>query len=401
MAILPLATLVIQQGKTAFYNKALALATTLGLPVSTWHAGDPTRSLYHLESEALAALEPVVVGFIRSGFLDYIAELAATGDAGAKKWLKIRAQQDFGVTVPEATFATTDVVLTNTAGGRYPIAAGDLTFKSSTTDKTYHNTTGGLLPSKPTNGDPTTLTVTVVADEPGSDSSASAGEIDELVTARLGVVCSNPTAAVGVDEQAPATTVQQCRDKLGTLSFIPPKEAYAYVAKTPELTGTTAVLRARAFGDSETGDVLLYLASANGGVAEPDRALVELAILKYATGLTITPTVLSATPVIVPVTYALYLYKSVNKTSDEIEEEVEESLETLFSTREIGGDIIATDGSAGALYTSLIESTIRNVYPSKAFRVEVSVPSTNTLLTNNQVATLGLVTATIYLVVDP
>lgn len=389
-----LATLIYQATKTEIYEKALAIAAAVGLPVTTWHAGDPTRSLYHLESEELSTLEPIVVNFIKAGFLDLIAEAAAAGDAAANTWLKIRAEQDFGVTVPEATYAETDVVLTNGGGGLYPISAGDLTFKSSTTGKTYHNTTGGLLASGPG----TTLTVTVVADEAGSESSAGAGEIDTLVTTRLGVTCTNPTAAVGVDEQAPTTTVQQCRNKLGTLSFTPPKEAFEYVALNSELTGTTAVTRARAFADSDTGDVLLYLATASGAVSSDDRDLVEEAVLQYATGLCITPTVASATAVPVDVTYELWVYASVNKTAEEIEEEVEEALEQMFATRKIGGDIVppATNGS---LYASLIESTIRGLY-SQAFRVELSEPSTDTELENNEVATLGTVTATINIVVD-
>ena len=45
---------------------------------------------------------------------------------------------------------------------------GDLVFKSTASGKTYTSTTGGTL----ARGPGTTLTVTVVADEPGSDSSA-------------------------------------------------------------------------------------------------------------------------------------------------------------------------------------------------------------------------------------
>lgn len=392
MSTLSLATLTRQASKTEIYEKALALAEALGLPVSTWQPGDPTRSQYHLEAEELATLEVLVVNFIRVAFLDLIAAAAEAGDAGARTWLKIRAEQDFGVTVPEATYATTDVVLTNTGGGRYPIEPGDLTFKSTTTGKTYHNTTGGTLLSGPG----TTLTVTVVADEAGAESSASAGEIDQLVTTRLGVTCSNPTAAVGVDEQAPSTTVSQCRNKLSSLSPNGPKGIYEFVALSADLTGTTAVTRARSYGSTDTGDVTVYLAGPSGAVGEPDRELVEEAILEWATGLCVTPTVLSATPVPVAVTYSLWVYKSVNKTVEDIEEEVEEALEQMLAARKIGGDIVPP-ATTGSLYKSLIESTIRSLY-TQAFRVSVSTPSGDTVLTQGQVATLGAVDGTIYIV---
>lgn len=380
-----LETLLVQETKEQIYQKALDIATAIGLNVSSWQAGDPTRSLYHLESETLATLEEIVVGFIQSGFLDYAED----------DWLEVIADQFFGVTVPEATFATTDVVLTNGGGGLYTIDAGDLTFKSTLTGKTYRNTTGGTLASGPG----TELTVTVVAEEAGSESSAGAGEIDELVTALLGVTCSNALAAVGIDRQDDATTRQQCRDSRGALSPNGPGAAYAYVARNSDLTGTNGITRVRVFSDSDTGDVTVYLSGPSGAVSETDRALVEDAILTWATPLCITPSVLSASAVTVPITYQLWLYSSVNKTAATIEAEVQEALEEMFSSRPIGGDIVPP-AVTGALYVSMIESTIRSLYP-EAFRVSVTVPADDTALSNGEVAALGTVTPTITLVSGP
>ncbi len=394
-SMVQLSTLIIQETKEAIYRTALGVATAVGLPVTTWHAGDPTRSLFHLESELLAKLEEIVVGYIRAGFLDTAAELAADGTAAGRGWLNVIARQVFGVDVPAASSATTDVVLTNTGTRFFPdIEAGDITFKNTLTGKTYRNTSGGTLESGPG----TTLTVAVEADEPGSDSSAGAGEIDFMITSMVGVTCSNAAAAIGTDEQDPATTVQQCRDKLSSLSPNGPKGIYSYVARNPELSGTTSVTRVREYGESDTGDVTVYLASASGGVTEPDRALVEAGILRWATPLCITPTVLAATNVLVAVTYELWVYKSVNKTAEEVEDEVGAALETMFATRPIGGDVISP--AAGKLYKTMIESTIRGVY-AQAFRVSVTTPSIDTALTEGQVAALGTVTATIHLVVDP
>lgn len=378
-----LASLLVQNTKAYIYDYALAIAETVGLPVTTWQPGDPTRSLYHVESELLATLEDVVVNFIKAGFLDY-----AEGD-----WLEILAEQVYNVIVPGATYASTDVTLTNTGGGTYIIDAGDLTFKNSTTGKTYHNTTGGTLNAG------STLVVTVEADEAGSDSSAAATEIDEMVTALLGVTCSNAIAAVGTDKQEEDTTRQQCRDKLGSFSPNGPREAYSYVARNSELTGTTAVTRTRVYADSDTGDVTVYLAGPSGAVAAADVLLVEAAILEWATPLCITPTVLSVTPVTVPITYTLWLYKSANKSADEAAEDVEAALEQMFAVRPIGGDILDGD-TTGNLYKSMIESTIRATFPD-AFRVSVSLPAADTALTNGQLAVLGTITPTINIVRDP
>lgn len=379
-----LASLLVQETKAAIYQKGLDIAESIGLPVTSWRAGDPTRALFHLESEILATLEELVVNFIKAGFLDY-----ATGI-----WLKILAEQVFGVTVPGATYATTTLRLTNTKGGVFDIEAGDLTVKNPATGATYHNTTGGHLASGPG----ATLDITIEADEAGSASSSDAGEITELVTTLPGVTCSNAAAAVGVDEQDEATTRQQCRDKLGSLSPNGPKDAYAYVARNKDLTGTGAVTRVRVVSESTTGDVTVYVAGPSGTVAAPDLALVEAAIATWATPLCITPTVLSATPVTVPVTYTLWIYKSVNKTSAEVQADVTAALEAMFAARPIGGDIVPP--ASGALFKSLVESTIRGTF-SQAFRVSVSAPAADVTLAANEVPELGTVTATINFVVDP
>lgn len=389
MATISLASLLIQETKEKIYNTAISIARTLSLPVDSWQAGDPTRSLYHIEAETLSTLESIVVQFIGSGFLDY-----ATGI-----WLKLLAEQVFGVVVPEASFATTDVLLTNSGGGVYTIEPGDLTFKNSSNGKTYRNTTGGTLPAKVglVDGE---LTVTVVADEAGSGSSAAATEIDELVTQLLGVTCSNAVAAIGTDEQDESVTRAQCRAKLDALSPNGAAKGYEYVLRTPSLSGLSYVPRVRTYPDSDVGEVQIYVAGPSGAISSDDRDTAEEAVLQYTTPLCITPIVSSAANVTVAITYEIWIYSSVNKTDAEIKEDIEAGLETMFAARPIGGDIIPP-ATAGKLYKSLIESTIRETFPTKVFRVSVSTPSGDTSLTNGQVAALGVVSGTVNFVTDP
>ena len=382
-----LLTLLVQQTKAQIYETGLAIADLVGLNTSTWQSGDPTRAQFHLTSEILAKVEEGRIAYTKANFLDYAEGV----------WLKVRAQQQYGVEVPEASFATTDVVLTNNGGGLYAdIEAGDLTFKNSTTDKTYRNTTGGTLAAGPG----TTLTVTVVAEEAGSDSSASADEIDEMVTQLLGVTCTNPTAAIGTDEQDPSVTVEQCRAKLGSLSPNGPKDAYSYVLRDPTYSGLTYVPRVRVYPDSDVGEVQIIVAGPSGAISSTDRDTAEDAVLTYATPLCITPVVASAANATVAITYQLWLYARANKTAAEAEEEVEAALEALFATMPIGGDVIPP-ATTGKLYRSLIESTILGVFGDDAFRVSVSVPAGDTALANNEVAALGTVTPTISIVVNP
>ncbi|HXG69983.1 MAG TPA: baseplate J/gp47 family protein [Gemmatimonadaceae bacterium] len=382
-----LASLILTETKAVLYQTALSIASAIGLPVSSWQAGDPSRALLHAQAEALAARDLLAAGYIRSGFLDHAEGV----------WLTVLAEQQFGVIVPPATRATTDVTITNPGGGFYPgLLAGDLVFKNTTTGKTYTNTTGGTLASGPG----TTLKVTVIADEAGSASSASAGEIDDMVTPLGASTCTNALAAIGVDEQSEETTREQCRARRGRATPNGPKDAYTDVALDPVLTGTSAVTRCRAFPDSDYGKVIVYLAGPNGAVSAADRALVEVAILKNAAPLTITPTVLSVSNVVVPISYSMWIYKRSNKTAAEIAEAVEVALEQMFASLPIGGDIIET-ASTGKLYRFFIESTIREAFPDDTFRVSVSLPSGDTALTNSQVAALGVITPTIILVANP
>jgi uncharacterized phage protein gp47/JayE len=387
VAIIAIATQFVQDTAATIYTRGLAVATSLGLPVTTWHAGDPTRSYYYFLAETLALVEVKVVKYVKGGFLTH-----ATGDT-----LQLVAKECFDVDYVEETFATTDVTLSNGGGGFYDRDAGDLSFKSSTSGKTYTSTTAVTIASGPG----TTATVTVVADEGGSDSSAGVGEIDEMVTVLLGVTCSNAAAAVGTDEESEDALRARCRAKWGALSPNGPADAYDYVARTEELTGISTITRTRTYPDSDTGEVLLYLAGAAGAVSGGDVTAVEEAILEWAAPLCITPTVASATNVTIPVTYSIWLYQSVGVTEAEAEEAIESALEAMFAARPIGGDILTGD-TTGSMYLSLIQSTIRAVYPDDCFRVTVTAPAIDTPLDNDEVAALGLVTATaINFVSDP
>ena len=381
-----LASLILTETRAAIYNYALGIATSLGLPVTSWQVGDPTRSLYHVLSAKLAAFESNITGYIKSGFLDHSEDV----------WLKVNAEQTYGVEVPAATYAETTVVLTNSSTtALYIIDPGDLTFASSVTGKTYRNTTGGTLSVGPA----TTLSVTVVADEAGSDSSAGATEITRLVTALDGVTCTNATAAVGIDEQAESVTKQQCKDMQDATSPDGARGAYAYFVRNPTYGGTSAITRVRTYGDSTTGIVTVYLAGPSGGSSAADVALAQLAIVTWCLPLCITPVVAAATNVTIAVTYELWLYKSCNKTVAEVRTAVSAALGVLFSQRPIGGDAVAP-ATTGKIYQSDILATIVKAIP-EGFRASVSAPSGDTALTAGQVAVLGAVTGTIHLEDDP
>ena len=380
------AGLVVVDTKADLYELGLSIAAALEVPVTSWQPGDPTRSLYHFLAEILATRDVYAARLAASAFLD----------SSEDEQLTLVADQVYGVTRTAGSAATCTVELSNAKGGVWPFTSGQVVVKNSTTGAIFRNSTTGTL----TSGPGSTLSLDFVADEVGTESSSAVGEIDEMVTVFLGVTCASTTAAVGVDQESDADLRVRCRNKLGALSPNGPRDAYSYVALTPDLTGTTAITRARSYGDSDTGDVTLYLAGAAGAILEADRALVEAAIIEWATPLCITVAVASAANVAVAVTYTLYLYQGDSRTAAEIEEAVEARLEALFARKDIGGDIISPPAATGYLYRADIISTIAGVSPY-AFEVTLAAPAANTALTNSQVATLGTVTGSIVVVDDP
>lgn len=386
MSLVSLASLLVQETKSQIYARGIAVAKSLGLDTTSWVTGDPTRSYYHFLSEVLEIVEKNVAGFVASGFLDY-----ATGD-----WLTLLAKQVFNVDRTEGTYASCTIELTNSGGGLYVIAAGDITVRSSANGKTYRNTTAGTLES----GAGKKVSLTFVADESGSASTASISTITTMVTNLIGVTCSNTTAAIGVDQEKDDALRDRCRAKLGMLSPNGPRDAYNYVVRSSALTGVTDITRARTVGDSTTGNVTTYVAGSIGMVAAASVTAALDAVTKWAAPICITPTVSNVTEVTVNVTYQVWLYSSVGVTTTDIAIKIAADLQAMFSARPIGGDIISP-ASTGSLYHSLIESTIKASYPDHTFRVLVTAPAGDTALAISSVAKLGAITPTVTLEAAP
>lgn len=366
-----LLSLLLEETKQAIYDKGIAVAQGLGLPTTAWAEGDPTRSLYWVLAETLEPLEVIVANYIKSGFLTY-----ASGD-----WLRLLAYEVYKITAVEATYATSTVVLTNTSGNTYVLAAGDVVLKN-TTGKTFTNTSGGTMTGVGTAG--ASLSITVVADESGSASSTAANNINSLVTTLLGVTVTSSTTAVGTDAESDDSVRTKCRAAPGAWSPNGPGDAYHTAATDPAKTGTTGITKTYVTSDSANGTVTVYLAGPSGTISGADLTKGTDAITAWATPLCITPTVLSASSAAVAITYTLWVYDDVNMTVPEIQTAVEYALEDMFAAQPIGGD-------GGYLYKSKIEGTILNAV-SDVYRVSVSSPAGDTTISTGYVPTKGTVT---------
>lgn len=372
--MITLASLLSIATYTQLLDKALDVAESAGLPVTSWRTGDPTRAQYQYLAEVLSTLEPAVQAVIASGFLDY-----ASGNG-----LTNVALQTYGVERTEATFAGAALVLENTGGGLYNIAAGDVTFKSSVTGKTYRNTTGGVLASGPG----TTLEVSWVADEAGSLSTVGVDEIDTLVTALLGVEVQSSEAGQGLDQEGDDSLKQRCRDSLGALSPNGPSDAYAFVARNPDLTGVTNITRVNVIdedlGAGLTGQVYVYLAGSSGAVDAPTVTAVSDAIAQWAAPLTATPNVASATNLPYSAEATIYVRTSLGKTETQVEDEAESAVNALLADLPIGGN-------DGELHRTQVSSAILSA--TGGHRIAFTTPVSETqAVASTEVVTPGTLT---------
>jgi uncharacterized phage protein gp47/JayE len=378
MPLISITSLFTVETFAKFLDMGLGIAKVVGLPVTSWSAGDPTRTVFKFVAEAFSTLEGPKATYIKAGFLS--SARADAEESGDSSWLKVNAWEVYGYESPEATYAAPTVTFTNAGGGLFDNDPGDVTVRCSATGKTYHNTAPFLISPGPGF---TTVAIAFVADEAGADSTVSANEIDEIVTTMNGVEIVSSTAAVANDEQTPAEIEEQARATLGALSPNGPDDAYEYVVRNPALTGVTDITRAKADADSDTGDVAVYIAGSGGAVAASSVTAAQDAVERWATPLTITPTVINATEVTKDVNAQI----SADDLPSGWEADVEDALVAYFAALPIGG-MVALSAIITVIQNTLVALGARNVVTT------LLTPAANEQLDPFEVATPGTITLT-------
>ena len=346
MTAFSVTTLFTVENAATIFKAGIEVANALGLPVSSWRAGDPTRSLYKFTAQKLAALDGVSGKFIKAGFLS-----TAVGD-----WLTVLAFEVYNVTRGAATYADPTVTVKNTGGGFYEIEPGDLTFKNSATGKTYHNTNAGTLSAG------ATVVFDLVADEAGSDSSASENEVDELVTTLLGVVVQSSTVGLADDQESDDELKSRCQASLGALSPNGPADAFEFIALSSDYTGNTSVNRARAFAGGGNGTVTVIVASQSGAADAAAITAVQNAVLRWATPLGCLPTTVSADTLIVSRDITITKDPTLAVSSADLSVSVLSAIDQLFRDTKIGG-------RNGGVSESEVTSKIHALYPNQIIEV--------------------------------
>lgn len=324
-----------------FLESGLAIARVLGLPVSSWRAGDPTRALFHFLAQHLFGFEGQIVEYIKGAWLSTAGE----------RWLPIIAEELYGVTVPGATYATPTVTIQNTGSRFFDVGLGDLTVKATSTGKTFRCTSTGVLSTG------AIVTFDLIAEEAGADSTVAANEIDDFVTTLPGCVILSSTAATARDAASPEEIRTLCKDSLGALSPNGPPDAYTYVVTNPDYTGVTDITRARGVGSTD-GSAAVYVASDSGAPSAESITAAQDAIERWANPLCVTPTVVAGTPV----TIDLVILDAIGALPEDAEDLVSDAWAALLRTVPISGgeitDVVDSGEGDAAIRAALTRAQL-------------------------------------------
>lgn len=350
---------------------------SLGLQPQNWAAGSIASSFLTVASYLLAGLSTQLSNAIAQ-------QWNPTASGGG---LQLLSLYFYNVQAPQGTFASGQVTLTNSGGGVYSYAAGQAFFASTIANAagvypTYTNEDAFTLnPSS-------TITIDVECTFLGSGGNAPAGFVTELVTAMLGVTCTNAYAILGSDPLTDPALRQLNIDSLGKNSDYGPRSAYAYAIQTATNIVTGAPVNINRWTisiDSHTGDVSIYICGPEGTTDPNDQAGVAACIESgqgstdstfYGArpgGVTVGPatvtiggfTIGSPAPAST-VTYApglitVYVLAPKGTTTTSIQLAIIDALDTWFEgpTNPIGGISAADDQHAS--FTGIFESGITGI----------------------------------------
>lgn len=365
---------------TAIFNR--------GVETTSWKPGAIARAIITAVAAVLAVFSALVAAIASGGFL-----LLAAGD-----WLEVKARHDYGVEKITGTFAAGDVLLTNSGGGVYNVAIGDLVVRHETSGKTYRNTAAFTLNAS------STATVPVQAIELGSDSSAVPDTITEFETPLAGVTVTNPAALVGLDQESDTQLQDRCLAKLGELSENGPSDAYASIALSATTTNgePAGVTRVTTVPDG-AGGVDVYVATATGAVTgtvgDPSTPLgaVDEAIQTQVVPLAVTATVQSATALTIAVTYEVWVRASIGLTESEVQTLIENAITAFLASQPVGGSRKVAGG--GFVFLEALGAAITDAVGT-AYLIDLAVaaPASDTAVSATQAPVAGTLTSTVNLV---
>lgn len=365
----------------------VASLEAVGVPASQWRSGSVASTILTYTALFLSLLSVTISGTIASIFLPL-----STGGV-----LQLIAYYLYGITPPAATFATTTVTLVNSGGGTYTIGVGGLLVKNATTGALYSNTASFVL-----NGTSILTGVPIQATVAGSGGNSNVGAINTLVTILLGVTCSNPTTAVGVDALSDIALRQLCLDSLAARSVRGPRSAYSYAIQVATNTSTGAPVNINRWiisSDSHTGVVNVYVAAPSGVPDTNDVTGVITSIEALARPICVTSNVLPVTTLNYTATPTVWVSGASTTDATALQAAIDAGLITFFQTYPIGGVLASDDTNTNyqGVFADAVKGAIVDAVDNIGGGIKVrSIQGLSDLtLTATQVAANAITTPTI------
>ena len=369
-------------------NTLVTILVSSGIPADRWKSGGIAFSILTAAATLFSLTTTQITQIIAYFFLPI-----STGFG-----LQLLAQYGYGVTVPQATFASGPFALGNSGGAIYTVLAGQFSVQNTVTGQTYTNVTDISIPSGPPNT--VTATIQIQCTVPGSQGTANPGDISTILTPLLGVSGSNPISLVGIDQPSDAAIRTLCLASLGARSVRGPRSAYVFAIMTatnPLTTNPVNINRWTVSNASHTGIVGILVTGPDGTtdpfdlqgvknnielIARPDEVT---AITTAATAIPYSPTIQST--VIAP----------TSVSPSDIQTAMATAVTNYLKAYPIGGQFVQDDAHPGG-FQGLVTAGIYGAMAQGAASIPgcifVSARGAPDLsLTSTQVATNGVTIA--------
>lgn len=321
----------------------------MGVRADLWIAGGVASSILTVAAQ-LAANASILIATVISGF--FLPLASGTG-------LQLLAIYVYGVTPPAATFATGNLLLTNTGGGVYTVAVGGYVALGNN-GQTYTNTAPFTLGAVGSAN--ATVSIPVQCSTQGSIGTANPQTVTTQVTILLGVTVTNPAAIVGIDSISDAALRQLCLNALGARSVRGVRTAYGYAVQTAinSVTGQPVNINRWSISESSHTGVVTIYAAAPSGTPDPNDVLGVVANIEaVARPNAVTANVVSASVVYDTDALVVYCLAPVGTTTASLQTAVASGLTTFFENYPIGGITAADD--QGTITGLLAPAVIGNI----------------------------------------
>ncbi len=373
MPVPSLAELLIPVPTETVVDQSLGIAAQLGMPVTAWQPISVAREIIWINSQLVHNYSVVMVATVGGGFLTY--------SAGA--WKTLCAYEIFDTERNEASSATGRIKLVNASGVPFPVTPGSVRVLNESAQKTYTCTNGGTVPAS---GE--LATIEFIADEPGSASNLTSGDVLSLVATVPGLTPVYLEDLIGQNEETDQALDIRAREANAKASPNGPGDAYQYYAKTTRRANGSLVGVTRTNKVEGNGTVTMYLADADGALSADDRETVfdNVNLNVVPTGFTLL--IPSPSCVEVPINLVMLLTPNPESSAShaDVESRIRTGVATYLASIDIGGN--QSQSFQGVFWDTLI-TIIRVSAGDDVLSVTLTTPSGNTALSSGQAPVLG------------